>query len=752
MTKAAISSSSSKSKGQVVLEYVLLALCLCVITLRAMFTESPAAQSAALPANLNDSVYSLSMSAVLFLSFVVWLIMGLYSKRFVYRFSGIEVGLCIFCIAAIVAGFAAANKRAAITNFVTLLGPVLLAILLVQILDSHARIKLLMAVIAALGVVSAYQCAEQFSVSNQMMIEQYEQDRDAVLEPLGIQPGTFAQFLFEHRLYTKGVRGFFTTSNSAGSFALLASFAAIGLFVDKFKNRKYDSFGSRRFLICGIAVAIVIFGFVITRSRGAIAASLTAAAMFVAYLLFGNWLKAHKKTILCVCLLLVIAGGCVVVRYGIAHGRLPGGSSMFVRWQYWTGAAKMYADYPLTGVGPGNFGSFYPHYKSPSALETVADPHNFVLSILTQYGPLGLIGFLAVVLVPLCRAVSHGPAPPSAETRQHEPVFFKLAVPMVIVVSAALLFIRPILSPLPPVGSLQEKNAAIIVLYVMPMVVFIIGFLLLTAGEVSNKTGQVNIIAAGLFCACLGVLIHNLIDFAVFEPGVFTTFWAIIACLIALDFSHKSRRQFVGKPALFTRVLVTAGVLVLVWAYFNYAFVPVAKAGANIKLAMQSVGYDSELLDEAAKDDPLDPLALNLNGRLYLQRYEDAEKKQPMLLEKAEKCFLNAIERNEASFKNYDKLSTVYNLLGETQKAYDCGLEAAKRYPGSGRLQFKLAEIAEQLGKTALAIGHYNEAIDIEDKYRRQFQRMYPERDKIVSRLGEEKYKKAKQQIENLSQ
>ncbi|HUS74078.1 MAG TPA: tetratricopeptide repeat protein, partial [Sedimentisphaerales bacterium] len=390
--------------------------------------------------------------------------------------------------------------------------------------------------------------------------------------------------------------------------------------------------------------------------------------------------------------------------------------------------------------------------KAAAALETVADPHNFLLSILAQYGPLGLIGFLAIVLVPLWRAVSPGPAPQSAETRQREPAFFKLAVPMVIVVSSALLFIRPILSPLPPVGSLQERNAAIIIFYIVPMVVFIIGFLLLTAGGVSNKTGRVNIIVVSLFCACLGVLIHNLIDFAIFEPGVFTTFWAILACLIALDFGQKSRRQFVGKPALFTRVLVTAGGLVIIWAYFNYAFFPVAKAGANIKLAMQGVGYDSELLDEAAKDDPLDPSALNLNGRLYLQRYEDAEKKQPILLEKAEKCFLNAIERNEASFKNYDKLSTVYNLLGDTQKAYDFGLEAAKRYPGSGRLQFNLAEIAEQLGKTALAVEHYLETIRIEDKYRRQFQRMYPEREEIVSRLGEEKYKKAKQRIEFLSQ
>jgi len=735
----------------VVLEYVLLALCLCVITLRAMFTESPAARSAALPANLNDTVHSLLMSTVLIISFVVWFIRGFFSKRFSYRLTRIEIGLFIFSVAAIIDIFSAANKRAAITNFATLLAPILMAVLLVQILDSQAKVKLLLAVIAALGVVSAYQCAEQFFVGNQMMIEQYEQDREAVLEPLGIQPGTFAQFLFEHRLHTRGVRGFFTTSNSAGSFTLLASFAAIGLFIGKLKSLKNDAFVSLRLVITGIGAAIVILGLVITRSRGAIAASLTAAAMFVTYLLFGNWLKKYRKVIFIICLLLFVVVGCAVVRYGIAHGRLPGGNSMLVRWQYWTGASKMYADYPLTGVGGGNFGSFYAHYKPAAALESVADPHNFLLSIATQYGPLGLIGFLAVVFVPLWRAVSPRPGSPSAETRHREPAFFELAVPMVIVVSAALLFVRPILSPLPPVGSLQEKNAAVIVLYVVPMVVFIIGFLLLTAGGVSNKTGPVHIIAAGLFCACLGVLIHNLVDFAIFEPGVFTTFWAIMACLIAFDFGHKSRRQFVGKPALFTRVLVTTGVLVLVWAYLNYAFFPVAKAGANIKLAMQRPRYTHELLDKAAKDDPLDPSALNLNGRLYLQDYNDTGKKHPFLLENAAKCFLDAVERNEASFKNYEKLSTVYNLLGDTQKAYDWGLEAAKRYPGSGRLQFNLAEIAEQLGKTALAVEHYKEAVMIEDKYRRQFQRMYPDREEIFSRLGEEKYKRAKQKIDSLS-
>ncbi len=734
-----------------VLEYVLLALCLCIIALRTMFTESPSAQSAALPANLNDCLYSLSISSVLILSFVGWFITGFFSKRFSYRLTGMEIGLFIFSVAAIIGVFSAANKRAAITNFTTLLSPILMAVLLVQILDSQAKVKLLLAVIAALGVVSAYQCAEQFFVSNQMTIEHYEQNRQVLLEPLGIQPGTFAQFLFEHRLYTKGVRGFFTTSNSAGSFALLASFAAVGLFVDKFKNRKYGAFGPLRFVSCGIAVAVVILGFAITRSRGAIIASLAATAMFIAYLLFGNWLKRYKKAIFIVCLLFVVAGGFAVIRYGITHGRLPGGNSMLVRWQYWNGAAKMYADHPVTGVGGGNFGTFYTHYKTASALETVVDPHNFVLSILTQYGPLGLIGFLAVVSIPLWRAVSRKSVLLPPKDKKREPAFIKLALPFIIVISAALLLIRPVLSPMPTVGSLEERYAAIIVLYVFPVVVFIFGFLLLTGGRISNTIDYTKICAAGLFCACLGLLIHNLIDFAIFEPGVFTTFCAIIACLIALGSHQKSERQFVCRPAIFAKLLVAAGGIVIIWAYFNYGLVPVAKAGSNIKLAMQGFGYTHEFLDEAAKDDPLNPLAPNLNGRFYLQQYNQTKKRQPVLLEKAVKCFLAAVERNKADFKNYEKLSNVYNLLGDNKKAYDWGLEAAKRYPGSGRLQFNLAEIAEKLGKPAVAIEHYKEAIEIEDKYCSQFKEMYPGRE-IVSRLGEEKYKRAKMRIENLSQ
>ena len=751
MTKAAFSSISSKSRGQVILEIILLVLCFCVIALRAMITESPGMQSTAMAGSPHDTAYSLSLSAVLICLFAVWFVIGFCRERFIYRRTGIEVGLCLFCIAAVITFFAASNKRAAITNSATLIAPILMAVLLVQLLDSHSKIKLLLAVIAALGIVQAYQCTEQYFVSNQMTIEQYEENREAVLGPLGIKSGTFAQFLFEHRLYTKGVRGFFTTSNSAGSFSMLATLAAAALIVDKIKNRKHDTSGPVRIIVCALGAVLVIYGFLITRSTGAIIAMLAVTAMLTSFLLYGDWIKKYKKYIFIVLLLLFIVGCGVIVTYGISHDRLPGGNSMLVRWQYWGGAAKIYADHPMIGIGGDNFGIFYTHYKTPSALETVSDPHNFVLSIITQYGPIGLIGFLAVFSIPLWKAASSHIVLPSGKTNKKKQVYTKLTMPVLIIISAVLLFIRPVLSPIQTAGSLEEKSAVIILLYVIPAVVFIAGFLLLTTARISDTKDYSNIASAVLFCTCIGFFIHNLIDFAIFEPGVFTAFCAVFASVIALDYHQKSRQEVVRKSKPFTKVLVAAAGIIMIWVYFNYALAPVGKAASNIKLAMQNVGYTNQFLDQAAKDDKLDPWALNLNGRFYLQEYSSAGKGQAVLLEKAAQCFLEATRRNKADFRNYEKLSQTYKLLGNNQKAYDSGLESVKRYPGSGRLQFNLAEIAENMGKAAIAIEHYKEAVIIEDMYRDQFREMYPGRE-LVSRIGEEKYERAKKQIQHLTQ
>jgi tetratricopeptide (TPR) repeat protein len=269
---------------------------------------------------------------------------------------------------------------------------------------------------------------------------------------------------------------------------------------------------------------------------------------------------------------------------------------------------------------------------------------------------------------------------------------------------------------------------------------------------------------AVLFGAILWVMLHNLIDFAIFEPPVLTIFWAIIGCLIATVLLQNSTPQLVLKPSSFTRVLLTAAVLAISWCYLNYALKPVAKTTDKVQRAHRaaSVGQFQlahELLDKAEKDDYLSPVSLSLNGRLYLHHFKVTESKNPGLLLEAEKCLQKAILRGKTDFKNFERLTEVYNLLAEIStgqqetgwpnKAFDSASSAVERYPGCERLHFELAKIAEQLGKIDIALEHYKRAVEIEDSYRSQFKMMYPNRE-IVSRLGEDKYQFAMERMKAL--
>jgi hypothetical protein len=341
------------------LEIVLLGLCLGALALRVTYTEAPTAQVVTTPGSLSDTVYSLTLSGLLLFAFVLWLLGRILSGRLTYRCTGMEVGLVLFAAAALVSTFGASDKRAAITQSAVLLGPVFGALLLTQILDCPTRVRVVLAVVAALGVVCAYLCAEQLFISNAITIEQYEKHPQMLLGPLGIEPGTFQHFLFEHRLYSRGVRGSFTTSNSAASFAILASFAAVGLLVRRLRDRTREKSQRHYDLVLAAGAVVVVVGLLLTQSKGGILAFFAGLALLALLLGIDRWLARRRRlvvTALASLVLLVGVGiGSAGVLYGLKHGRLPGGNSMLVRWQYWAASAHMYADHPWTGVGPGNF-------------------------------------------------------------------------------------------------------------------------------------------------------------------------------------------------------------------------------------------------------------------------------------------------------------------------------------------------------------------------------------------------------------
>ena len=80
--------------------------------------------------------------------------------------------------------------------------------------------------------------------------------------------------------------------------------------------------------------------------------------------------------------------------------------SLSYRLEYWLATLAMLRDHAWWGVGLGNFQSYYPLYKLPTASEIVADPHNWPLDLCVSLSlPVGLmlIGWLGLRLLTAVR-------------------------------------------------------------------------------------------------------------------------------------------------------------------------------------------------------------------------------------------------------------------------------------------------------------------------------------------------------------
>lgn len=742
-------------------EFVLYLLLLFIIALRATHTETIQKSMSIASGLLSAPGWSIVISGTIMLMTIAWFIFSFASRKISYKKSGIEFGAALFILAAIAGVFFASNKRAAINEIVTIASALAVAILLVQLLSSQRRIRLLLMVIVATAAVNCYQSAEQFFVSNQMMIDQYEENPEIQLAQMNVEPGSFQQALYEHRLYSRDVRGFFTTGNSAASFALLALAAAIAQLISEIHNKDKGGKRNINLSIYTAFIGVVIFSLILTHSKGGIAAAILSALLFVVYLILRKLPKAVTRGLIITGILAAVAAIAVVAFYGIKHDGLPGGNSTLVRWQYWKSAASIYADNKLTGTGGGNFGSAFTQYKTPAAPETVKDPHCFPLSILVQYGIFGLIGFLAAIAVPILKTVfGNNQAPEEIKPDRTDKLEFKCGAIIGIAVTIGLLTFRPIIMNEYIGKNFSERMFVLLYIYIRPIIMFGVSFLFMWIAA-RNRPCHKQLFGktewALVICCLTGVMAHNLIDFAIFEPGILTTFFAMIACAIAMKTNRQNQPTIPLKLSKLAGITGVAVCVIIASVFLKIAFVPMLKANTLTQQAMVNYNYAHVLLAKAGNIDKLNPDPANTSGRLYLQQFMNGNGEDTSLLNNSATILEFAASRDPKNFKNYEKLSETYELWAmvlassdtkaakqKLKKAYDNNNRALELYPGSGRLWYKLAETCEKLELENEAIEAYANAAKIEGAYQQQFKIMYPGRD-MMSRLGNYKYQQAKE-------
>jgi len=276
----------------------------------------------------------------------------------------------------------------------------------------------------------------------------------------------------------------------------------------------------------------------------------------------------------------------------------------------------------------------------------------------------------------------------------------------------------------------------------------------LTDRRLSEKTGPL------LFCAITAVVLHNLIDFAFFEPGVSTIFWALTACMAAWHLNkNKQHAAIFMLDKTFRITGVCLGIL-FTWVFLHFAVVPPVRASYLQEQAMQDAYTMFSRLNAAEKADPLSSEAYEMHGNILIRQFQMVKDKKPEILYQAIDCFTEAKKRDHANYSYYEKLSIIHDLLAsiETGEAAKASREKAAywieqaiiKYPNSARLHIEAAEIAESNMNIEKALRHYQKAIEIEDAYREIFKVMYPDRD-VFSRLGEDKYQLAKQKVKQFS-
>ncbi len=754
--KTSLSTSETRHHNILLIgENAALLLILGILVLRSVFIEvtypAPPNPLRLLP----PPVLSLLLSFLLVSVFSLWQAGRLFQPPSRSICGRLTLWTSIFILLGFLSALNASNKRDALTELTTLAAPLLIAGMSAELFRKPDRIILFLWVLAALGITAVYQCREQALTDNEAVLQNYEQNPQKVLDELGIEPGTLQHWQFEHRLHSKDIRGFLTTSNSTGSFLLLSLFGCLGLLVYAFRNSPSQN-RSVQIVLYFSAAVIVGYGLLLCRSRGALTAGSFCLAGWAVCVWQGKRLWPYRKILAALGLLSAAAIIAAAVAYGIRHSRLPGPNAMLVRWQYWVSTVQMIADHPLLGVGGGNFAIWYPFYKIPAAPELIRDPHNFFLSLAAQYGLPAALVFTAILLLPLrasLQSESFQPEYPKVEGPSTSSGFLLLTV-----CAVTLLLIRPWISERPAAETDPLASGAFyIVAYLAPAGVMLLalGLFVLAGREPTDWQILRGALLPALGWAVLAVLIHNLIDFAIFETAVLT---ALALCLGAVWAFAGPRRPCRLRAPSFRWIAFFC--LFAVFAGFSYfiVFLPF-RAGLVIQQAFRRPAESIRLLRLAEEKDPLSPQPASYIGQMLLQQAQQKKNVDKTLFEEAEKAFIRALKRNPDDYRLMEALGDLFIARAETEesdalrqeflKAGFCWLQKAwSHFPGCDRLAYKLGMLAEQMNQIEEAVRWYSLAVEIEEAYRKQFEQMYPNYP-MFSRLGEKRYQYARGFLES---
>lgn len=446
--------------------------------------------------------------------------------------------IAIFAGVSLISALQAADKGVAMLTWVEQFAILSAGWVAAQFCDDRRRFRLVVVVLAAVGIALAAKGIWQVAVEIPEVISQFEDNPAEHLRAAGFQPGTPQARAYEFRLRNITAKGFFPLANVFGSMLIILLGAGLGLAVDAIiaaaSERKQSQearargeihSGTLAGVLATAAAAMVAGALALTRTRAGIAAAAVSLIASAVVFALRRHLASHwKKCVIAVAVAAMI-GIAVTIGWGMTKGRLPT-KSLAVRWFYWTASGEIARDNPILGVGPGNFQNAYLQYRLPQAAEEVRNPHNLIANAAAEYGLAGgafYLAAVAVVLVGLCRPRKQN-APTATFSRPAPVATAAILVAVVAAVLAGRVFL----------GGAGVHWSVMLIEAVGPAIVLAAAMALCwwaTSGAASMPSGAM---ATRIMLGCgLGAFVlHNMTTLSLWTPGSAMVFWvAGGACL-----------------------------------------------------------------------------------------------------------------------------------------------------------------------------------------------------------------------------
>ncbi|MGD1276738.1 MAG: O-antigen ligase family protein [Tepidisphaeraceae bacterium] len=489
---------------------VAVARCTFLESLRDPFPVSPG--TAAYPRGPGPA-WSLALDLICGLSVLLVLLRRVVDRSYVLRWGAAQILLLPLAAWTALSVKWADDKFAAMVGAAHLVAALALLWSASQLVRSWLRLRIVAAVAYGLLLVFLaqgfyYKFAELPETARTFLA-----NKPSILRDRGYVADSFVARQFEKKILSGELLGFTSSANSLASLIVLLTVIGAAVAMQRRVDRDPPAWAGGLALAVPLAVWLLIY----TRSKAAMVLPILAAAMLLVIWRFGRSLANHWGRWFWATVAAVGAAMAAVVGYGLVRHGLPTASLNF-RWRYWVAAWHILLRHPIRGVGWDNFGQHYLGARLPAAAEEVRDPHDFLVRFFVELGVIGGVLLLAWIIRlwwELSRPIT---PPPPADRTSHAARAggFAQVLTLVLVILAINIF-----------ADIDfHQDASFIALELMKRIMYLAA-LVIGASLVALRSLEgprlddrpAPWILYGLLVGIGVFLIHNLIEFSIFEAG-----------------------------------------------------------------------------------------------------------------------------------------------------------------------------------------------------------------------------------------